>query len=75
LRAATPIWRQWWRAASRGRRRSAGSESDISPAPPCSAIAHPIFYALLAPLFTVSLSIYFRWRETPPIFYTTMILL
>ena len=41
-RAATPIWRQWRRAASRGSRRSGGRESGMSPAPPCNAIAQPI---------------------------------
>jgi hypothetical protein len=42
LRALTPICRQWRSAASRGSRRSAASESGMSPAPPCKAMAHPI---------------------------------
>lgn len=46
LRASTPIWRQWRRAASRGWRRSGGRERGMSPAPPWSAIAHPISFFL-----------------------------
>ena len=46
LRASTPTFRQWRNAASRGRRRSAASESGISPAPPCRAMAHPIILSL-----------------------------
>lgn len=42
LRASTPICRQWWRAASRGCRRSGDKDRGMSPAPPCSAMAHPI---------------------------------
>ena len=46
LRASTPTLRQWRNAASRGRRRSAASETGISPAPPCRAMAHPIILSL-----------------------------
>lgn len=42
LRAATPRLRQRRRVASRGSRLSGGSVSGMSPAPPWSAIAHPI---------------------------------
>lgn len=41
LRAETPRSRQCRRAVSRGIRRSSGRSIGISPAPPCSAIAHP----------------------------------
>lgn len=50
LRAATPSSRQWRRAASLGARRSAGSDSGMSPAPPWSAIAQPIRLSLTADL-------------------------
>lgn len=42
LRASTPIFRQCRIAASRGSRRSAASVTGMSPAPPCTAMAHPI---------------------------------
>ena len=42
LRASTPIFRQCRIAASHGSRRSAASVTGMSPAPPCTAMAHPI---------------------------------
>uniref|UniRef100_A0A7C9D2C4 Uncharacterized protein n=1 Tax=Opuntia streptacantha TaxID=393608 RepID=A0A7C9D2C4_OPUST len=44
LKAAIPTSRQWRRPASRGSLFSRGRSTGMSPAPPCSAIAHPIAF-------------------------------